>query len=323
MDILAAAVPLNPYNFQYVSTLGTGTFGRVMLVIHSTQYYALKILKKSEIIRLKQVEHIKSEKSVLTMLRHPFIVNMMANFQDSRNVYILLEYVPGGDLFSHLRRAGRFSNEVARFYAAEIASAIAYIHSKSIVYRDLKPENLLLDSEGHIKIADFGFAKVVLDRTWTVCGTPEYLPPEIIQSSGHGKAVDWWSFGVLIYEMINGFPPFLDDSPMGIYQKILDGRIAWTDWIEKDAKDLVKRLLTDKSKRLGNLRGGSEEVKKHKWFKSIDFSRLEARQIAAPFRPNVQHAGDTRNFDKYEEVDIAQEIGDNSPDAYGAAFIDF
>jgi protein kinase X len=174
-----------------------------------------------QILRLKQLDHIKSEVKILSTISHPFIVNLHGHTQDDRRIYLLFEYVPGGELFSYLRREGRFANDHARFYAAQISLAFDYLHSMNIVYRDLKPENLLLNAKGHMKITDFGFAKVVEDRTWTLCGTPEYLAPEIIQSKGHNKSVDWWAIGILIYEMLAGYPPFYDESPFGIYQKIL------------------------------------------------------------------------------------------------------
>jgi serine/threonine protein kinase len=162
----------------------------------------MKVLKKAEVVRLKQVEHIISEKQILCHINFPFIVNLFCTFQDEKSLYMLLEYVVGGELFSHLRTAGRFSNETTKFYSGEIILAIEYLHSLDIIYRDLKPENLLFDSRGHIKITDFGFAKIVEDRTWTLCGTPEYLAPEIIQSKGHGKAVDWWALGILILSLM-------------------------------------------------------------------------------------------------------------------------
>ena len=166
----------------------------------------MKVLRKTDVVRLRQVEHVNAERFILARIRHPFIVDLYATFQDHLNIYMLLSYVPGGELFSHLRRAQRFSADVTRFYLAIIVLALRYLHSFNIIYRDLKPENLLLDTRGYLKIADFGFAKVVDDRTWTLCGTPEYLAPEIIQSDGHGKAVDWWACGILCYEMLVGYP---------------------------------------------------------------------------------------------------------------------
>ncbi|KAL6065416.1 cytochrome c oxidase subunit 1 [Balamuthia mandrillaris] len=194
-------------DFEKVRTLGTGTFGRVWLVKHKAtgKFFALKVLKKVEVVRLKQVDHIKNEKKVLSQVNCPFIVNLYGTFQDDTNLYLLMEYVIGGEMFCHLRRAGRFPNDTARFFAAQVVLALEHLHSKDILYRDLKPENLLLDKNGNIKIVDFGFAKHVEDRTWTLCGTPEYLAPEIIQSKGHGKAVDWWALGVLIFEMLAGY----------------------------------------------------------------------------------------------------------------------
>jgi serine/threonine protein kinase len=260
------------------------------------------MLKKTEIIRLKQVEHIKAEKSILSRINHPFIVNLYTAFQDEKNLFMLMEYIIGGELFSQLRKVGRFSNDTSRFYAAEIVLALEYLHDKNIVYRDLKPENLLIDKEGHMKITDFGFAKQVEDRTWTLCGTPEYLAPEIIQSKGHGKAVDWWALGILIYEMLAGYPPFYDENPFGIYQKILAGKIEFPRHFDVNAKDLVKKLLlADRTKRFGCLKAGADDIKKHKWFKGIDWVKVHAREMKPPFVPAFQALNDTSNFDRYPD----------------------
>lgn len=295
---------VNLEDYDTTETLGTGTFGRVRLARHKVtgKFHALKILKKYEVIRLKQVEHIMSEKRILSTVDHPFIVNLLGTCQDPINLQMLLQYVIGGELFSHLRKAGRFSNETTKFYAASIIHAIQHLHSQDIVYRDLKPENLLLDEQGYMKITDFGFAKVVEDRTWTLCGTPEYLAPEIIQSKGHGKAVDWWALGILIYEMLAGYPPFYDENPFGIYQKILAGKIEFPRHFDVAAKDLIKKLLSaDRSKRIGNLKGGAEDIKKHKWFRGFDWEALLQRSVPAPIVPEVRSPGDTRNFDKYPD----------------------
>ncbi|KAI4466026.1 cyclic nucleotide-dependent protein kinase [Holotrichia oblita] len=174
----------------------------------------MKILNLADIIRLKQVEHVKNEKNILMEIRHPFIVNLFWCHRDDTSIYMLFEYVCGGELFSYLRNSGRFSSQTANFYACEIITAIDYLHQKNIVYRDLKPENLLLDKEGHLKITDFGFAKKLTDRTWTLCGTPEYLAPEIIQSKGHNKAVDWWALATNSSKVANdGDSSNFDDYP--------------------------------------------------------------------------------------------------------------
>ena len=219
------------------------------------QYYALKIMKKSEVIYLKQVEHVKTEKKLLECIAHPFIVNLLGAWQDDKILYLMMEYVIGGEFFLYLRKAGRFPNDTSRFYAAQITLVFEYLHGETILYRDLKPENLLLDRQGNCKVTDFGFAKRVEYRTWTLCGTPEYLAPEIILSKGHGKAVDWWALGILMYEMLAGYAPFYDEDPLGIYQKILEGKLKFPWHFDRHSKDLIKKLLTaDLSKRLGNLK---------------------------------------------------------------------
>eukprot|EP00003_Mantamonas_plastica_P018723 TRINITY_DN3056_c1_g1_i3.p1 TRINITY_DN3056_c1_g1~~TRINITY_DN3056_c1_g1_i3.p1 ORF type:complete len:236 (+),score=40.06 TRINITY_DN3056_c1_g1_i3:209-916(+) len=235
---------------------------------------------------------------------------------------MLLDYICGGELFTHLRRAGRFSNDVTRFYASEIVLAMEYLHDQSIIYRDLKPENLLLSKTGHIKITDFGFAKKVVDRTWTLCGTPEYLAPEIIQSKGHNKAVDWWALGILIFEMLAGYPPFYDDNPFGIYEKILANRIHFPSHFEAHAKDIIKRFLTpDRTKRLGNLKNGAHDVKRHRWFRSVNFEELLECRVEAPIIPYVEGDGYTGNFDDYDEVD--DEEDDVMVDPWASLFDDF
>ncbi|KAF4655331.1 hypothetical protein FOZ61_007638 [Perkinsus olseni] len=309
-------------DFDLRATVGTGTFGRVRVVkikgCKDRTPFALKILKKSEVIRLKQIEHVKAEREILEKLSHPFIVNLFTTFRDDKRLFMLMEYVNGGELFSHLRKEGRLPNEEARFYAAEIVLAFQYMHSLDVVYRDLKPENLLIDFEGHIKITDFGFAKVVTDRTWTLCGTPEYLAPEIIQSKGHGKAVDWWALGILIFEMLAGYPPFYDDNPFGIYQKILLGRIDFPKHFDSKAKDLVRHLLArDRVKRYGCLRDGVEDIKRHKWFKGIDWDAAFDRELPAPFIPQVRGPDDTSMFDRYPES-----TENSSPSIIGAEYED-
>ncbi|CCM02920.1 uncharacterized protein FIBRA_05034 [Fibroporia radiculosa] len=291
-------------DFEVKGTLGTGTFGRVLLVRprnplapNTQNCFALKILRKSEIVRLRQVEHVNAERYILSRVCHPFVVDLYATFQDSLNIYMLLSYVPGGELFTHLRRARRFTPDVTRFYLATIILALKYLHSFNIIYRDLKPENLLLDSRGYLRLTDFGFAKIVDDRTWTLCGTPEYLAPEIIQSDGHGKAADWWACGILCYEMVVGYPPFFDETAYGIYEKILKGKIRWPSEIDPLTKDIIQAFLhPDRSKRLGNLIGGPQDVLEHPWFRGVDWDALERREIRAPIIPHVTSLDDTRHF---------------------------
>ncbi|XP_021946970.1 cAMP-dependent protein kinase catalytic subunit PRKX [Folsomia candida] len=293
-------------NLELLKTIGTGTFGRVVLVQEkdSLEFSALKILALPDLIRLKQVDHVKNEKNILQAVHHPFIVNMTWHGKDEFNIYMMFDYVCGGELFSYLRSAGKFPSSTCAFYAAEIVLALEYLHSKSVVYRDLKPENVLIDRDGHLKLTDFGFAKFLKNRTWTLCGTPEYLAPEIIQSKGHNKAVDWWALGVLIYEMHCGYAPFFDDNNFSTYEKILEAKIDWPKWINPVGKDLMKKLLVpDRFKRLGSMKNGVDDIKKHRWFRDFDWDDVLNRRLPPPIIPQVSSEGDTHNFDDYPELE--------------------
>ena len=248
-------------SFDIMGTLGEGTFGRVRLASHKNVPdlpVAIKILKKKAAIEMKQVQHLKNEKDILENVQHPGIIQLFSTFQDPSHVFMILAYISGGEMFKYLRDEGKFSVERTKIYSAEIFLALDYLHRKDIIYRDLKPENLLLTRDGHMIITDFGFAKIleVGKRTYTTCGTPDYLAPEIIRSIGHGKPVDWWALGVLIYEMATGFPPFYHDSVIEVYKKIIRGKIErFPKSLATKQKALcaiVKQLLSvDITSRLG------------------------------------------------------------------------
>ncbi|KAI8337906.1 kinase-like domain-containing protein [Chlamydoabsidia padenii] len=313
---------LTDFNLQ--RTLGTGSFGRVHLVQSKVNhlFYAMKVLNKEQVVLKKQVEHTVNERNVLMSVDYPFLIKLWGSFQDAANLYMVMEFVSGGEVFSLLRKHQKFSEDTARFYASEVLLSIAYLHSHNIIYRDLKPENLLIDTQGHLKITDFGFAKYVPDVTYTMCGTPDYLAPEIIESKGYGKAVDYWSLGVLIYEMLAGFPPFYDENQFRLYEKIVRCQPTFPDHFSPQAKDLLSHLLTtDLTQRYGNLKRGYMDLVDHPWFASVDFVKIANRQVSPPFVPTVKNPGDASNFDKYEETKIP--YGINQPDRYARYFKDF
>lgn len=267
----------------------------------------MKMLRKEHVVKRNQVEHTKTERNVLEAVSHPFIVNMVYAFQTPKKLYFILEYCPGGELFFHLSRAARFSEGRCRFYAQEILLAIEYLHSHDIVYRDLKPENVLLDGEGHVKLTDFGLSKEGVSDNFSaksICGTPEYLAPEILDRNGHGKAVDWYSFGALIYEMLTGLPPYYTKDREKLFERIRKGELQFPSYVTPTAKSLLEGLLRrDPSRRLGSGKSDAEEVKSHPFFLGVDWRAVYDRKTVPPFRPNVTSMTDVKYFDK-EFVDM-------------------
>lgn len=294
-------------DFDRLKTVGTGSFGRVMLVQHkeTKEFYAMKILEKLKIVKMKQVEHTLSERRILGALSFPFIVDMAFSFKDNSNLYMVLEFVGGGEMFSLLRKSARFSESQSLFYASQIVLVLEYLHSLDVIYRDLKPENLLFDRQGYLKVTDFGFAKVVKSRTYTLCGTPEYLAPEVILSRGYNKSVDWWAFGVLLYEMTAGYPPFFSEQPLQTYEKIVSGKVRYPSHMSSDLKDLLRNLLqVDITNRFGNMKNGIQDVKSHRWFQDPDWTAIYEKKVPAPFVPTCSGPGDPGNYDDYEEESI-------------------
>lgn len=230
--------------------------------------------------------------------------------QDDRYLYLVLELVQGGELFTYLRQSGRFLAPQASFYAAQVTMMFEYLHSKNVIYRDLKPENILIGTDGYLKLTDFGFAKIVEGRTYTLCGTPEYICPEILLNKGHAKAVDWWTLGILVYELIAGIDPFTDPDPMNIYRKVLSGKIVFPKGFDKNARSLVKHLVVgDLSKRFGNLKNKAQDVKNHRFFDNINFNMIYQKKITAPYRPVVKSQGDCSNFQPMDENDeLAEKV---------------
>nr|XP_060639725.1 putative serine/threonine-protein kinase PRKY [Anolis sagrei ordinatus] len=289
--------------------LGTGGFGSVELVRSvcteeglAERLFALKRLRKDHVVQKRQQEHVLMEKRVLLQSRCPFIVRLFATFRDSRHVYLLLEFCQGGELWAKLREARCFSEPVAVFCSACVVEALDYLHSQGIVYRDLKPENLMLDDKGYVKLVDFGFAKALKrgEKTYSFCGTPEYLAPEILRHEGHDFSVDFWTLGVLIFEMLVGRPPFHSAEPQKIYSKIMDGVFSFPAFVSEAACSLVAKLCRRRpGQRLGNTSSGIRGIRKHRWFSSISWKKLALRQLEAPTTVLLKQGSPYVNFKRF------------------------
>lgn len=291
-------------DFELKKVIGKGSFGKVMMVMKKDTHriYALKTIRKAHIISRSEVAHTLAERSVLSQINNPFIVPLKFSFQSPEKLYLVLALINGGELFHHLQKEQRFDINRSRFYTAELLCALECLHGFNVIYRDLKPENILLDYSGHIALCDFGLCKLDMkdeDRTNTFCGTPEYLAPELLLGQGYTKSVDWWTLGVLLYEMLTGLPPFYDENTNEMYRKILSEPLHFPgiDIVPASAKDLLTRLLERKPEaRLGA--NGASEIKAHPFFNSIDWRKLLQRKYEPTFKPNVVDALDTTNFDK-------------------------
>ena len=287
-------------DFKMLKVIGKGSFGQVVLVRHllNDKLYAMKILTKRSVIHRKQVQHTQTERRVLGYTDHPFIVQLHFAFQTSTRLFFILEYCPGGELFYHLARLTRFPLDFVIFYAAQLTLALEHLHGLGVAYRDLKPENILLDADGHIKLADFGLAKEGMTDTVhgsnSLCGTPEYLPPEIIDRIGHGTSVDWWNLGMVVYEMLTGLPPWYTHDREELFQRLRHAKLKLPAYLSPCAQDFIRSLLVrDPVKRLGSTTGATE-VKSHEFFRSIDWTLMIQKRIPAPFHPTKMNL----NFDQ-------------------------
>lgn len=289
--------------FEFLKVLGKGTFGKVILSREkgTGRIYAIKILKKNVIIQKDEVAHTITENRVLKKTRHPFLTALKYSFETSDRVCFVMEYANGGELFFHLSRERSFSEERTRFYGAEIVSALGYLHSEGIIYRDLKLENLLLDKDGHIKIADFGLCKVNIHHgrtTKTFCGTPEYLAPEVLEDTDYGPAVDWWGTGVVLYEMACGRLPFYNRDHDVLFSLIVSEEVRFPRTVSSACRALLAGLLTkEPAARLGAGPDDAQEIMNHPFFASINWNDLAAKRIPPPFKPQVESDMDTRYFD--------------------------
>jgi serum/glucocorticoid-regulated kinase 2 len=290
-------------DFEFLKVLGRGGFGKVMLVRKKTgkdsdTVYAMKILKKAAIIQRNQVEHTQAERKILESLQHPFLMTLRYAFQSKQKLYFVLDYYTGGELFFHLKKKRRFDEKTSRLYIAEIALALGHLHSLGVIYRDIKPENILLDKNGHLCLTDFGLAKELSAdaKTNTFGGTPEYLAPEVVAGQGHDRNVDWWSLGILLYELVVGLPPFYSQNIKEMYHRITAGVLRFPPSLSKECKSFIIGLLNrDPTKRLGAATD-VEEVKAHPFFASLDWDTVMAKGYKPGYVPKTEGLG-INNFD--------------------------
>ena len=294
------------YNdFKPLKLLGRGSFGEVLLVrLKATnKVYAMKILDKKVVKMKKQQNHTKTERDLMVKINSPFVVNIKSAFQDANNLYLVSEFMQGGDMFFHMHdgQIVIFSNDKTRFYIMELVLALESLHKNNMVYRDLKPENILLDSKGHVKLTDFGLSKILEDeddKAFTLCGTPQYLAPEVLLRQGYDKSVDWWSLGCVMYEMLMGRLPFPIKRGVKLSMKIYEKNLEFNKRISDAAKDLVQKLLIINPKqRLGNGPNGTEDVKNHPFFEGVDWDLAMEKKIKPPFIPKLKNDTDLRYFD--------------------------
>lgn len=310
VNSIRARADLSPHDFEQLNVLGQGSYGTVVQVRYLGDrrhpVYALKCVSKAQLLNPDILKAIRHENQVHSSIDHPFIVKMIRCFQDAKNVNFLLEYVPGGELRRRLSDVARFSEEVSMFYASELLLALHYLHTIDVVFRDLKPENVLIDLHGHVKLADFGLAKTMdKDRTNTLCGTVAYMAPEMLlrhKAEGYGKSVDWWAFGVLLYEMLAGVNPFHNKDPSIVYKNVVDINYTVPSHFSPAAKNLIAKLFVKAEKRLGVADNG-EAIMMDEFFMGVCFEALLKRQVEAPWAPVLSDCADVSYF-KDQEFEV-------------------
>uniref|UniRef100_A0A915IE39 Serine/threonine-protein kinase tricornered n=1 Tax=Romanomermis culicivorax TaxID=13658 RepID=A0A915IE39_ROMCU len=341
-------------DFEPLKVIGRGAFGEVRLVqkVDTGVVYAMKILRKIDMLEKEQVAHVRAERDILSEVDCEWVVKMFYSFQDASNLYLVMEFLPGGDMMTLLMKKDTLTEEATQFYISEAALAIEQIHKLGFIHRDIKPDNLLLDSRGHIKLSDFGlctglkkahrtefyrdlsqglpsdFINKPYDskrkaETWkrnrralaySTVGTPDYIAPEVFLQGGYSGSCDWWSLGVIMYEMLIGYPPFCSETPQETYKKVL----CWQQTlifppempISSEARNLIKRFCCDADRRLGH-HGGLDEIKKDAFFRCVDWEHI--RERPAPIRIDVKSIDDTSNFDEFPDVDLKIDLAVSSP----------
>jgi len=304
---------VTPSDFNLIKVIGRGSFGKVMLVTlkgDESKVFALKVLIKAAIIERNQVEHTVAEREILEMIDHPFLMKMHWAFQTEHKLYFVMDFLRGGELFFHLKNERRFAEPRARFYTSEILMALGELHRNHIIYRDLKPENILLDNQGHVRLTDFGLSKRYSEgeQAMTFCGTPEYLAPEVVLGVGHSKEVDWWSLGILLYEMIVGIPPFFSENTNLMYELISKANLRTPSFVSDPAKELLEKLLKrNPDDRLGSGAEDEMAIRKQKFFEAINWEKLYKKEIDPEFKPRLTGNLDASNFDTEFTSEVVQD----------------
>jgi len=288
-------------DFRSLSTIGEGAYGKVYQVQDkiTNKIYAMKVLKKTHLLQKKAIDCTITEKDILKKIQHPLIIKLYCTFQTMERVGFVMEYINGGQLFYHMRRLSNFNEDVTRFYAAELVLALEHLHSHHIIHRDLKPENILITSEGHLCLTDFGLAKTEVthdEGASTFCGTIEYMPPKMIQGDKYGKPADFWSVGILIYDMLFGQPPFRNNNRKKLQEMILHKKICMPSYWKKDTHSIIRDLTMRDPKKRPKI----DQIKKHPFFKTINWDKLLQFEIEPPFKPRVENGvTDTSNIDPF------------------------
>jgi serum/glucocorticoid-regulated kinase 2 len=294
--------PPSLQDFTMLRVIGKGCFGKIVLARKKDtgEHFAMKVLNKTNVVRKKQVDHTRAERRILSRVdpkECPFIVSLHSAFQTESKLYLVLDYIPGGDLYFHLSQWRRFPEVLARFFIAEVLCALEYLHSVQVAYRDLKPENILLDAAGHVRLVDFGLSKEgvqsPLNGATSLCGTPEYLAPEILNKKGHGTAVDIWAVGMVLYEFLTGLPPWYTRNREKLFRSLRTSPLAIPDYVSVDAVSLLEGLLKrDPAQRIGS-KFGIQEVTGHPFFKEIDWQKLKKKEMAPPINPMLHSSAKT------------------------------
>lgn len=333
--------PLGIEDFDLMKVVGRGAFGKVLLVRkkdgkNAGSIYAMKILVKAHIIKNDQIENTKSEQHILKEINHPFVVRLRYAFQNPEKLYLVMDYYPGGSMFYHLRKSKRFTEERTRLYMAQLLTALMHLHSKQIAYRDLKLENILMDKDGNIALTDFGLSKEgqyiegairasQADHGMkTICGTAEYMAPELLRHQPYGKVVDWWSYGILLFEMLTGRTPFVDRNRRQMFKNIMQSEVIYPSYISPVARSLISKLLNrDPGKRLGGGPNGGRDIMAHPFFESIDWDQLLRKDYEPPFKPEVSSVDDITNVPEMFQNMAAVDSPVNKKNGEGHHFEDF